>query len=637
MLLTDSPKVSTHSPRKEMPQFLSSNSLTSSYSFASPRTPSSPIHYAFSQSMMEENIDNEESIITKWDLNSSSFTKIISIFNHNRKEATEFLTRVKDLRQAMHFLVAQNSSSSKLVLAQTLMHTAMKRLEKEFYQILSANIDQLDPDSVSSRSTDRTSTIEDGDDFGSEEELKLAGEEELKLAGESITKVDRVSALAMSDLKSIADCMISSGYGKECVKIYKLLRKSTVQEGLYQLGVERYRSSHTHKMNWEALEHVSKHWMSTIKIAVKTLFTGERILSDHVFSASNPIRESCFSDITKEGARNLLRFPQLVAKQKKSPERIFLLMELYKVLFDLHPEIESIFSFESMSVIKIQALSSLQTLGESVCSILSDFESTIQKDSSKTRIAGGGIHPLTRKVMTYLSSLADYSGILSEIFTAHPPSRTTQLPESYFDSTAPIMSVHLARLILVLFCKLDCKAELYKEMSLSYLFLTNNHHFIVEQVRSSHLKDLLGDDWVSKHAKKVRQYALSYESMAWTKVFSTLTDTISPAMTPEVAKECFQRFNAAFEEAYRKQTSWIVPDRKLRDELKVSVAKKLVPVYREFYDAHSPMLSGQKNLELLVRFGPEDLGNFLSDLFHGTSSLGSSSSSRNSPRGCMPR
>ncbi|KAF5729562.1 exocyst complex component EXO70A1 [Tripterygium wilfordii] len=199
------------------------------------------------------------------------------------------------------------------------------------------------------------------------------------------------------------------------------------------------------------------------------------------------------------------------------------------------------------------------------------------------------------------------------------------------------MSVHLARLILVLFCKLDCKAELYKEMSLSYLFLTNNHHFIVEQVRSSHLKDLLGDDWVSKHAKKVRQYALSYESMAWTKVFSTLTDTISPAMTPEVAKECFQRFNAAFEEAYRKQTSWIVPDRKLRDELKVSVAKKLVPVYREFYDAHSPMLSGQKNLELLVRFGPEDLGNFLSDLFHGTSSLGSSSSSRNSPRGCMPR
>ncbi|KAF5742639.1 putative protein binding protein [Tripterygium wilfordii] len=632
MLLTDSPKVSTHSPRKEMPQFLSSRTSISSYSFASPRTPSSPIQYSFSESMIEENIENAESIITKWNLNSS-FTKVISIFNHDRKEAKEFLTRVEDLRQAMHFLVAQNSSSSKLALAQKLMHMAMKRLEKEFYQILSANIDQLDPDSVSSRSSDGTSTIDDGDDVGSEEELKLAGE--------SITKVERVSALAMSDLRSIADCMISSGYGKECVKIYELLRKSTVDEGLYQLGVERYRSSHIHKMNWEALEHVCQHWMSTVKIAMKTLFTGERILSDHVFSASNPIRESCFSDITKEGARNLLRFPELVAKHKKSSERIFLLMELYQVLFDLYPEIESIFSFESMSAIKIQALSSLQRLGESVRSILSEFESTIQKDSSKTSIAGGGIHPLTRETMTYISSLADYSGILSEIFTAHPP-KTTQLPESYFDSPAsengsvPTVSLHLARLILVLFCKLDSKAELYKDASLSYLFLTNNLHFIVEQVRSSHLKDLLGDDWVSKHAKKVRQYGLSYESMAWTKVFSTLTDPVSPAIPPEAAIDCFRRFSAAFEEAYRKQTSWIVEDRKLRDELKVSIAKKIVPVYREFYDAYLPMLSGEKNLELLVRFGPDDLGNHLSDLFHGTSSSsGSSSSSRNS-RGCMP-
>nr|DAD43207.1 TPA_asm: hypothetical protein HUJ06_001437 [Nelumbo nucifera] len=35
----------------------------------------------------------------------------------------------------------------------------------------------------------------------------------------------------MSDLKSIANCMISSGYGKECVKIYKIIRKSIVDEG----------------------------------------------------------------------------------------------------------------------------------------------------------------------------------------------------------------------------------------------------------------------------------------------------------------------------------------------------------------------------------------------------------------------
>lgn len=99
------------------------------------------------------------------------------------------------------------------------------------------------------------------------------------------------------------------------------------------------------------------------------------------------------------------------------------------------------------------------------------------------------------------------------------------------------------------------------------------------------------------------------------------------------------RFNVTFEEAYRKQTSWVVQDGKLRDQLKVSIAKKLVPEYREFYDMYLAMLTGEKNLELLVRFSPDDLGNYLSDLFHGTSTSGSftSSSSLFQSQGCIPR
>ena len=94
----------------------------------------------------------------------------------------------------------------------------------------------------------------------------------------------------------------------------------------------------------------------------------------------------------------------------------------------------------------------------------------------------------------------------------------------------------------------------------------------------------------------------------------------------------------AFEEAHRKQTSWVVQDGNLRDQLKVSIAKKLVPEYREFYDTYLVMLIGEKNLELLVRFSPDDLGNYLSDLFHGISTSGStSSSSLLQSWGCLPR
>ncbi|KAF2318656.1 hypothetical protein GH714_009595 [Hevea brasiliensis] len=115
--------------------------------------------------------------------------------------------------------------------------------------------------------------------------------------------------------------------------------------------------------------------------------------------------------------------------------------------------------------------------------------------------------------------------------------------------------------------------------------------------------------------------------MAWNKVFSSLPERNSPELLPEAAKECFRRFNAAFEEAYKKQTSWIVPDGNLRDGLKVSIAKKLVPAYREFSEKYLVMLNGEKNLELLVRFSPDDLGNYLSDLFHGVAISDSSPSS----------
>ncbi|OMO89841.1 Exocyst complex protein Exo70 [Corchorus capsularis] len=598
---------------------------------------SSPLHHTFSESMMEENIEIAESIITKWDANPSSLTRVISLFGQNRREAKEYLKCVRGLRGAMHFLVAQNTGSDKLILAQKLMQMAMKRLEKEFYQILSSNREQLDPESVSSLSSDGSTS------FGDEHEIESEDEAELKKAGASITEVERVSALAMSDLKAIAECMSSSGYGKECVKIYKVFRKSIVDRGLYLLGIEKFRSSRINRMNWEALEHTVKNWLNAAKIAVKTLFNGEKILCDHVFSASEKIREACFAEITMEGATNVFKFPEIIAKNKKAPERIFRLIELHEAISELWPDIETIFDSQLTSSIKLQALSSLHKVGDSVCTLLSNFKSSIQKDSSKTLAPGGGIHPLTRSAMSYISSLSNYGEILSVIIVDHPPKEHSPLPESEtptsIDGPTSAVSIHLAWLILALLCKLDRKAEQYKDVSLSYLFLANNLQFIIDQVNTSNLKYLLGDEWVSRHTRKVKQYANSYVSMAWNKVFSSLPER-SFALSPDAVKDCFRKFNAAFEEAYVKQISWIVPDGKLRDEIKVSIARKLAPAYREFYETNLVALSGEKHLEVLVRVAPDDLGNYLSDLFHGTpfssSSLSLSSSSAHS-RGCLPR
>ncbi|XP_010253358.1 PREDICTED: exocyst complex component EXO70B1-like [Nelumbo nucifera] len=614
-------------PRKGMRTVFFSSSKDSSPSPSLSSRPSTPLH-SLSETMIAENLQVAESVITKWDPNSSTCAKVTSLFYESRTEAMEFLKSVKDLQRSMYCLLSHHSSSHLLVRAQTLMQIAIKRLEKEFFQILSANRDHLDPESISGRSSLSTASSTSDHDDGSEDDLQLTTD--------SISEVEQASTVAMSDLRSIAECMISSGYGSECVRIYKVVRKSIVDEGLYRLGIEQLSSSQIHKMDWEVLELKIKNWLNAIRVAVKTLFSGERILCDYVFSTSQSIRESCFSEICREGAIHLFGFAESVAKSKRSSEKMFRFLDLYDAISNLWPEIETIFFFESTAAVRSQALSSLIRLGDAVRAMLSDFESAIQKDPARSSVPGGGLHPLTRYVMNYLSLLADYSGSLSDIIANGPAPVQSPLPESYYsspswvDNQSSAISVRLVWIILVVLCKLDGKAELYKDVSLSYLFLANNLQYVVSKVRTSNLRYLLGEDWISNHEAMVKQYAASYERMGWNNVFSALPENPGAVASKEEAKEHFKRFSSAFEEAYRKQSSWVVTDGRLRDEIKLSIAKKLVPAYRELYDRYRIALSDEKNVHGVVRFAPDDLGNYLSDLFYGTGASGSTSSSSSS-------
>ncbi|KAI4322183.1 hypothetical protein L6164_021901 [Bauhinia variegata] len=612
-------------PRKGMRSILFKPSPLSSPS-SSVSMPSSSPRRSFSDSLIEENIEFARSLITKWDYDQSNYAHTTSLFNDSRHEARQYLNAIRDLQSAMQYLVAKDSTSQMLVDSQLLMQVAMKRLEKEFYQILAANRDHLDPESVSGRSstTERISVSDYDEEYS---------DDEFRFAGDSISETERVSMIAMADLKAIAESMISAGYGKECVKIYKIMRKSIVDEALYHLGVERLSFSQLQKMDWEVLEIKIKNWLHAIKVAVKTLFSGERILSDHVFANSGKIAEACFSEITREGAMYLFGFPELVAKCKKSPEKMFRTLDLYEAISDNWPQIESIFSCESTSAIRSQAVTSLVKLGEAVRTMLTDFELAIQKDSSKTPVPGGGVHPLTRYVLNYITFLADYSGILADIFADWPLTMTqSPLPESYFQSPdrdenpSSEISVRLAWLILVVLCKLDRRAELYEDVAQSYLFLANNLQYVVVKVRTSNLGFLLGEDWLTKHEKKVREYVSKYERVGWGKVLSSLPDNPTAEMPPEKATVSFKSFNAAFLEVYGKQSTWIVSDPKLRDEIKVSIAMKLVPRYREFYDKHRVGLRRELGSDSVHICSPDDLGNYLSDILHGSRDSGSVSS-----------
>ncbi|XP_022862138.1 exocyst complex component EXO70H1-like [Olea europaea var. sylvestris] len=616
-------------PRKEMRCLLFSSKVSTSPSPSPSPTPSPSVSHfplpsrfglppsrpSFSESVMNRTLEMAEPIIMKWNPETTTFAKVTSLFYGNRNEAIDFIQWVKNLQNAMQLFITGNSSSEKIVRAQNLMQIAMKRLQKEFYQILSMNRAHLDPESVSTRSS-RTS-IQSSISVYDEED-----DDDIKIVNESMTEVEDGSSIAMADLKLIADFMISCGYAKECLKIYTVIRKSIVDEGIFKLGVEKFSASQIHKMDWNALESRINNWLNAVITAVKTLFNGEKILCDHVFASSDSIRESCFNEITKEGAMILFGFPENVAKNsKKSSDKVYRILEMYTGISDRWPEIDSIFSFSSTAIIKSQALTSLVRLGEYVRTALYVFESDIVKDTSKSLVAGAGIHNLTIDVMNYLSVLSDYSNILSDILADSPPPANNSALESYLgftdsvESPAPPVTRHMAQLILVLLCKLDVKAKYYKDVSLSYLFLANNLQYVVVKVRTSNMKYLLGDDWLSKHDSMVQQFAASYERLGWSLVTSSLPEDPTALHTREQVKEIFKKFNSLFDQVYRKQSVCVVLDKKLRDDIKVRLARKIFRGYRAFYNAHGVSMQRERNSTSVVRFAPEDVGHRLSDLF----------------------
>ncbi|CAA7017711.1 unnamed protein product [Microthlaspi erraticum] len=569
-------------------------------------------YQSFSESLLLDSIEATEALTRKWispDPSPSSSSSsspatsscsLSSIFSTtNRVEGRRFVELINSLQYAIQGVKLVNPESPKLSRAHNLITIAMKHLEKEFYRILKSNRRNLDPETVSVRSSRSFISRQN----------KIS----------NVPKSD--DADVMTDLKLIADCMISSGYENECVKIYKKIRGSIIVESLNKLGFENLSFGKVQKLDWESMEKNIKNWLEATVILISNLFDGERILCDHVFSTCVSVAESCFTEITLDSALTLFVFPVSVAKCRKSAEKIFSTIDVYQTISHLLPQIEEIFSYDSTSAVRLQAADSLKNLAEAINSMVAEFEASITKEASKQPIPGGGVHQLTRYVMNFVVFLADYHEPLAGVLTES----TLPLPEDYFghndedhnnnnggETDSPV-TTRFAWLILVLLCKIDTKSRVYTDVALSYLFLANNLHYVISKVRSSNLRVVLGDEWIANHEGKLSQYLEKYEKIAWGEVMTSLSDEGEIVMEEDAAKERLRRFNEAFEEAFQKQSTWVVPDSNLREDLKDSVTKKLTIAATTFFGKYHVETWGE-----IVRFVPGDLGNYLSDLFIGT-------------------
>ncbi|KAM2438131.1 hypothetical protein ACFX1W_015160 [Malus domestica] len=574
----------------------------------------------------EDRFGEAEKVIFRWESKSEAHRNSVP-WEESPVEAGEYLAAVDEILTLMEGLSVR--SDNELVdRAENALQIAMTRLEDEFRHILIRNTVPFDSDRLygSIRRVSLSFVSNDGeidDEFGSfGEEDRDAGRFHERGGSLGDTDVDLIHPDAVVELKEISERMIRSGYEKECVQVYNSVRRDALDECLVILGVEKLSIEEVQKIEWKSLDEKMKKWIQAVKIGVRVLINGERRLCDQIFEGIDETRECCFNDTAKGCVMQLLNFGEAVAIGRRSPEKLFRILDMYDAMADVLPDLQQMMTDE---YVVGEARGVLDGLGDAARGTFAEFENAVQSEASKKPMLSGEIHPLTRYVMNYVKLLVDYSVTLNSLLDTGEEELERLQGSPNDDLGIGSMSPIGHRLLLLisnLESNLEEKSRVYDDGAMQSVFLMNNIQYIVQKVKDSEIRKLLGDQWVRKRRGQVRQYATGYLRAAWSKVLSCLKDEGIGGSTSNASKmalkERFKNFNANFEEIYRTQTAWKVPDAQLREELRISISEKVIPAYRSFMGRFGSQLESGRHAGKYIKYTPDDLETYVLDLFEGT-------------------
>ncbi|XP_027104719.1 exocyst complex component EXO70A1-like isoform X2 [Coffea arabica] len=580
-----------------------------------------------------ENIDRTlkaaEVILSQFDLTRQAEGKILK---GPHEDLETYLVAIEQLRENIRFFSSNKSfKSSDGVLnhANGLLNKAISKLEEEFKQLLSSYSKPVEPDRLfeglpSSMRPSSGSPGEQPDANGKNPSPNGQHHEHHHANAENAvyTPPTLVPPRVLPLLHDLALQMVQAGHQQQLLKIYRDTRSSVLEESLRKLGVEKLSKEDVQKMQWEVLEAKIGNWIHFMRIAVKLLFAGERKVCDQIFEGFESLKDQCFAEVTAGSVAVLLSFGDAIAKSKRSPEKLFVLLDMYEIMRELHSEIETLFRGKACNDIRESALGLTKRLAQTAQETFSDFEEAVEKDATKTAVADGTVHPLTSYVINYVKFLFDYQSTLKQLFQEFENGDGS-------DSQLAAVTMHIMQALQT---NLDGKSKQYKDPALSNLFLMNNIHYMVRSVRRSEAKDLLGDDWVQRHRRIVQQHANQYKRIAWAKILQCLSiqgltssggsgvsadGGNSSGASRAMVKDRLKTFNIQFEELHQRQSQWTVPDTELRDSLKLAVAEVLLPAYRSFLKRFGPLVENGKNPQKYIRYTPEDLDHMLNEFFEG--------------------
>uniref|UniRef100_A0A5B6ZXD5 Exocyst subunit Exo70 family protein n=1 Tax=Davidia involucrata TaxID=16924 RepID=A0A5B6ZXD5_DAVIN len=543
-------------------------------------------------------------------------------------DSSAFLDAVDELLAAIRDwtpMSGEKTVAACLDRADDLLQQAMFRLEDEFKSLMERGGESFDLTRYQNGELATNYSFDSEEDEDEDGEMIGSGGEDHQIPvahpiSDYDIVIDALPSVTVNDLREIAKRMVAAGFGKECSHAYSSCRREFLEESLSRLGLQKLSIEEVHKMPWSDLEDEIERWIKAVNVALRILFPSERRLCDRVFFGFSSAADLSFMEVCRGSTIQLLNFADAVAIGSRAPERLFKVLDVFETLGDLMPEFEAMFSDQNKYCLFLgnEAVTIWKRLGEAIRGIFMELENLIRRDPAKTAVPGGGLHPITRYVMNYLRAACRSRQTLEQVFEESIAPRG----DRSLSSSSSSLSVQMAWIMELLESNVESKSKIYRDPALCYVFMMNNGRYIVQKVKDSELGSLLGDDWIRKHNAKVRQYHVNYQRSSWNRVLGVLkTDNSSLASNVAASKglkEKLKLFNTLFEEIYKTQSTWVIFDEQMREEMRISVAGTLSPAYRNFLGRLQVAPDNGKHTEKHIRYSVEDLEARINEFFQGS-------------------
>ncbi|CAI9111790.1 OLC1v1012109C1 [Oldenlandia corymbosa var. corymbosa] len=511
--------------------------------------------------------------------------------------------------------------------AQNILQAAMAKLQEELVQILSKNMKQL-----AAHESVCLPILCEETAVGDEEESSIVSAEDISFEvpgqrSRAINEyeqhlVDLVHPNAITLIKAIAEVMFASDYGQEFRHAFIGFWRKALDDYLITLNVKQVSIEDVLKMDWKCLNCRIKNWCRATRSLIGFYLPSKRRLFNQILEGLGSMSSSCFIEASKASVMCFLNFGQAVIIGPKTPERLFCLLDMYEVMSGHLQDLNYLFADDDGSglgsFVRNEFHELLEKLGNSAKEIFLQLGNHIASNTSRTAFTSGGITHLTRYVMNYMMLVQDYGHtlnlLLEEQNLIDNPGRVSnaevsQIIDGY--RTSPVAHF-LQSVTSILEANLDAKSDLYRDEALKHIFMMNNIHYMVQKIENSEIRSYFGDEWLRRHVRKFRQHATTYERIAWGNILSMLKD--DGCKGKAALKVKCQKFNAAFEELYKSQTGWNIPDRELREDVRISASGKLINAYRPF----AGRLRDGCISDRYIKYTADDLGNYIWDLFEAS-------------------